>query len=86
MRTISTVSGKTFPELWDGISTIDGALRISIVDATVDDVHNAFKSPEETETLVRDIDGAQSVYTGFTKYRGFQVLASGEIVVTLTAE
>lgn len=86
MRTISTVSGTVFPELWDGISTIDGALRISIVDASVDDVHNAFKRPEETATLIRDIDGAQSVYTGFTKYRGFQVLASGEIVVTLTAE
>lgn len=86
MRTISTVSGKTFPELWDGISTIDGALRISIVDASIDAVHDAFKRPEETATLVRDIDGAQSVYTGFTKYRGFQVLASGEIVVTLSAE
>lgn len=83
MRIIRTATGKEFDSTWDGVSTIDGALRFDIVNASLDEIHNTFKDPKETGTLTRDIDGIESVYTGFTVYRGFRVDDDGAVIVTL---
>ena len=83
MRTIRTATGKEFDSTWDGVSTIDGALRFDVVNASLDEIHNTFKDLAETETLTRDIDGIESVYTGFTVYRGFRVEDDGAVIVTL---
>lgn len=83
MNKLRTATGKEFDILWDGASTIDGALRFAVVNATLDQIHNTFKHPEETETLTRIQDGTESVYTGFTDYRGFDKKPDGEVVVAL---
>jgi len=83
MRTIRTATGKDFDSTWDGVSTIDGALRFDVVNASLDEIHNTFKDPAETETLTRVEDGIESVYTGFTSYRGFHVEDDGAVIVTL---
>lgn len=85
-KLIRTASGKEFKEAWDGVSTIDGALRISIVDSTMDEVHQAFRDPAETATLTRVWDGQESIYTGFTEYRGITKNMAGEIIVAMGPE
>ncbi len=83
MKTLRTAKGKTFDLLWDGVSTIDGALRFAVVNSDMDTVHNTFKDPKETATLTRVDDGIESVYTGYTAYRGFDRKVDGEIVVAI---
>lgn len=83
MKTLQTATGKEFDILWDGVSTIDGALRFAVVNADLDEIHNTFKLAEETETLTRIEDGIESVYTGYTAYRGFDKKVDGEIVVAI---
>lgn len=85
-KLIRTASGKEFKEAWDGVSTVDGALRISIVEATLDDVHDVFHDPTETAKLTRIWDGEESVYSGFTDYRGVTKNMAGEIIVALGPE
>lgn len=85
-KLIRTASGKEFKEAWDGVSTIDGALRISIVESTLDEVHQVFRDPAETATLTRVWDGQESVYTGFTDYRGVTKNMAGEIIVAMGPE
>lgn len=83
MKILQTATGREFDILWDGVSTIDGALRFAVVNADLDTIHNTFKLPEETETLTRIEDGIESVYTGYTAYRGFDRKVDGEVVVAL---
>lgn len=83
-KIIRTATGQEFREAWDGVSTIDGVLRIAILDADADEVHNTFRDPAETATLTRIWDGIESVYTGFTKYRGYIENMNGEIIVSLS--
>lgn len=85
-KVIRTASGKEFREAWDGVSTIDGVLRISIVGATLDEIHEAFRDPAETASLTRIWDGLESVYTGYTDYRGVTKNMSGELIVALGPE
>lgn len=80
---IQTATGKRFAEAWDGVSTIDGVLRISIVGATLDEIHNVFRIPEETATLTRIWDGDEAVYSGYNDYMGTYKNMSGEIIVSL---
>lgn len=85
-KTLTTASGKQFDEAWDGISTIDGVLRIGLVGADIDEVHETFKSPAETARLIRTWSGEQSEYAGYTDYRGFIKSPGGEIIVSLGLE
>lgn len=86
MKTLKTNTGKTLDIIWDGVSTIDYALRIAVVNSDMDTVHAIFRSPEETAVLTRIDDGIESVYTGYTGYRGFDRKTDGEIVVALEPE
>lgn len=85
-KTMRTATGKEFPEAWDGVSIIDGVLRIALVGVEIDVAHEVFKQPEETQTLTRIWDGQESVYTGYTDYRGFTKTVDGEIIVALGPE
>lgn len=85
-KVIRTASGKEFREAWDGVSTIDGVLRISLVDSTLDELHNVFRDPTETATLTRIWDGEESVYAGYTDYMGVTKNMSGELIVALGPE
>lgn len=83
MKVLKTATGKEFDLLWDGVSTIDGSLRFAVVNSDMDTIHDTFKDPAETAVLTRVDDGIESVYTGYTGYRGFDRKADGEIVVAI---
>lgn len=83
-KLIRTATGKEFAEAWDGVSTIDGILRISIVGSTLDELHAVFRDPAETVTLTRIWDGQESVYTGYTNYMGVTRNMAGEMIVGLS--
>lgn len=83
MKLLKTATGKEFDILWDGVSTIDGTLRFAVVNSDIDTIHDTFKRPEETEVITRIEDGIESIYTGFTGYRGFDRKVDGEIVVAI---
>lgn len=85
-KLIRTASGKEFREAWDGVSTIDGVLRISIVGSTLDEIHSVFRDPAETATLIRIWDDQESTYTGYTDYMGVTKNMAGEMIVALGAE
>ena len=85
-RKIKTASGKEFDSLWDGVSTIDGTLRIAVVNATMAEIFTAFSDPQACSTLTRVWDGIESVYTGYTVFRGVDLQPNGEIIVALNPE
>ena len=85
-KTIKTASGKEFEILWDGASTIDGSLRFAVVNATMAEIFAAFSDPAACATLTRLWDGKESVYTGYTQFRGVDLKPDGEIVVSLNPE
>lgn len=85
MKILRTASGQEFDLLWDGVA-FDGSLRLAIANADLDSIHNTFKLTSETARLTRLDDGIESVYTGFTGYRGFDLKPDGEVVVGLNAE
>lgn len=86
MKVLRTATGKEFDLLWDGVSTIDGTLRFAVVNSDMDTIHDTFKRPKETQTLTRIDDGIESIYTGYTDYRGFDRKVDGEIVVALNPD
>lgn len=54
----------------------------------LDIIHNTFKDPEETETLVKTLEDDENetvfdTYVGYTRYCGFSVEIDGDIIVTL---
>lgn len=83
MKTIHTKTGKTFDVLWCAPSTIDNVLRFAVANSDIDTVHNTFKLPSETESLVLNNDGKETTFTGYTDYRGFDKKIDGEIVVAI---
>lgn len=83
MKTLKTATGKAFDILWDGVATIDFTLRIAIVNAPMQEIFEVFSNSTETETLTRIDDGIESVYQGFTKFRGVDLAPDGEIIVSL---
>ena len=85
-KKIRTAKGAEFPLEWDGVSMIDGALRLSFREVDADTLHTAFRDPEATKTLTRIWDGQESTYTGFSRYLGFNVMPNGETVVVLGPE
>ena len=86
MKTLRLANGKEFDILWDGVATLDGALRFAVVNATPAEIFAAFSDPDACATLTRVWDGIESVYTGYTQFRGFDRKVDGEIVVTMEAE
>lgn len=85
-KTLTLASGKKFNVLWDGVSSIDGSLRIAVSGATMQDVISAFTEPGACKKIIRTWDGIESVYTGFSVFRGVDLKPDGEIVVALNPE
>lgn len=79
-------TGTEFDILWDGVSTIDGTLRFAVVNATMAEIFAAFSDPHACSTLTRVWDGIESVYTGYTVFRGVDLKPDGEIVVSMNPE
>ena len=86
MYKLRTATGREFDILWDGASTIDLTLRIAVVNSDMATIFAVFSDPAETATLTRVWDGIESVYTGYTVFRGVDLKPDGEIVVALNPE
>lgn len=61
---------------------------VKIVNSTIDEVHDAFKKRENTESLTVYLNDAApgNTYTGYVRYCGFDVDNNGSITVTLKKE
>lgn len=83
MKYIVTASGIRFRVLWCGLSTIDRALRFEIVNSTMMNVLSVFMNPAETEKLTYTFDEQETVFEGFTRFKGIEQNATGTITVAL---
>lgn len=83
MQKIITATGKEFSISWCGPSTIDFALRFAIPDGDMAEIFATFTNPEETATLTHVFDEHETVFTGYTKFKGVDLKPDGEIVVAL---
>lgn len=86
MQTIVTATGKEFTIDWCGPSTIDFALRFGVPDGNMAELLLIFTNQEETETLIHHFDEHETVFTGYTIFKGVDLKADGEIVVALNHE
>lgn len=83
MKYIVTASGIRFRVLWCGQSTIDNALRFEIVNSTMMNVLSVFMNPAETQKLTYIFDEHETVFDGFTQFKGIEQSAKGTITVAL---
>lgn len=86
MQKIITATGKEFQVSWCGPSTIDFALRFEVVERTMAEVLTTFINPEETATLTHVFDEHETVFTGYTQFKGVDLKPGGSIVVALMEE
>lgn len=71
---------------WCGPSTIDLALRFGVPDGNMMELIQVFTNPEETSTLTHQFDEHETVFTGYTIFKGVDLKPDGEIVVALNHE
>ena len=84
MQKIITATGKVYSILWCGPSTIDFALRFEVTNEyTMTEILTTFTNPTETATLTHDFDNHQTVFTGYTTFKGVDTKPGGSIVVAL---
>lgn len=86
MQKIITATEKEITVEWCGPSTIDFALRFSVKNGNMTELLQIFTNPEETATLTHVFDEHETVYTGYTKFRGVDLKPDGAIVVALMEE
>lgn len=83
---IITSSGKEWQIKWCGVSAFDNVLRFEIVNSTMQDVLLTFTDESETETLRYYFDAEETVYTGYSVFKGVDLRHDGGIVVSLNHE
>ena len=86
MQKIITATGKEIKIEWCGPSTIDFALRFAVCDSTMQDVLVTFTNPEETSALTHVFDNHETVFNGYTQFKGVDLKPNGSIVVALMKE
>lgn len=65
-----------------------GRFSTRIKNSSMDEVHDTFRYPENTQQLTyeiwsEDVLVESVVYTGYTKYLGFNIVSDGSIIVLL---
>ena len=83
MQKIITATGKEFKVGWCGPSTIDFALRFEVVENTMADILATFTRQEETEKLTHVFDEHETIFSGYSKFKGVDLKPGGSIVVAL---
>ena len=83
MQKLITATGLEFRIDWCGPSTIDYALRFEVVGSTMTEVLATFTNPEETETLTHIFDEHETVFSGYTTFKGVDMRQNGNIIVAL---
>ena len=86
MLEVKTATGKTFPVTWIGISDFDRSLRFEVTEGTLAELFAVFSDPEETVCLTRVFDEDRKDFLGFTKMKGVELMATGNVVVRLMKE
>ena len=87
MQKIITAKDKEIPIRWCGLSTIDFVLRFEVTNAmTMSEVIATFMNAEETATLTHVFDEHETIYTGYTQFKGVDMKLGGSIVVSLMEE
>ena len=86
MQKIITATGKVFKIDWCGPSTIDFALRFEVVENTMAEILATFTKPEETAELTHVFDEHETIFYGYSKFKGVDMKPSGSIVVALMKE
>lgn len=86
MQKIITATGKEFQVNWCGQSTIDFALRFEVVESTMAEILATFINSEETAELTHVFDEHETIFRGYTKFRGVDMKPGGSIVVALMEE
>lgn len=62
---------KEFDIIWDGVSDLDGLLRVKIVGSTMQELLTTFMDSSETEMLkVADSYAVIRSYAGYTEFYG----------------
>lgn len=70
---------------WIGIADVDGVLRFSIAagsDLSV--IFQTFSNPANCGVLIRQNDGIEKEFSGFTVFRGLQINYNSEIIVSMS--
>jgi hypothetical protein len=83
MQKIITATGKEFKIDWCGPSTIDFALRFEVVESTMAHILETFTRPEECAELTHVFDEHETVFSGYSKFKGVDLKPGGSIVVSL---
>ena len=83
MISLKTNRGTVFSIEWIGISDFDGSLRFETTDGDMPKLFAIFTDPKHTQTLKRVFDETEKSYEGFTRFKGFDRLPSGNVVIRL---
>lgn len=86
MQKLITNTGKEIEINWCGPSTIDFALRFGVPNGNMTQLLLIFTDPQETATLTHCFDEHETVFTGYTVFKGIDLKVDGEIVVALNHE
>lgn len=72
---------KEFDIIWDGVSDLDGLLRVQIAGSTISELLTTFMDSEETETLnVCDSSAVIRTYSGYAEFYGIAKNDRGFII------
>ena len=82
--TVTTVSGDVFNISWIGVASIDGVLRFAVKNSNVQEIIRAFTDAQNCETLISKFDETETMYVGYTVFRGIQINYDNETIVSLS--
>ena len=82
MQKLITATRREFSVKWCGVSAFDNALRFEVVNNTMTNILSTFMNPAETETLMYMFDENETVYTGYTQFKGVDQMR-GSVIVSL---
>lgn len=82
MQKLITATKKEFSVKWCAVSTFDNALRFEVVNSPIANILSVVMNPEETETLICVFDEDETVFTGYTQFKGVEQMR-GSVIVSL---
>ena len=80
MKKIITAQGTEFDANWSGVSTLDGSLRMEIVNVSLPTLYSIFSDVEHTQTLREVFDEREIEYTGYTQIIRLAQMPRGVVV------
>lgn len=84
MKKIETATGKKFPILWCGASSLDGQLRLCVTGLNLASAFSVFSDPSEIKEIKYyindDGEGEYRTFAGFKTLRGVNEDNSGIVV------